>query len=87
MRHPGLPRLLSPCDIDGRTQQRSQLEVWETAEAHGDAEPGIEVVGDMSWGSTFVFYETKGISRHLEFVCKAGLEGREFCLWGSWPSH
>jgi C4-dicarboxylate-specific signal transduction histidine kinase len=44
---------------------------------------GIEVFGDMPWGSHFcLFYETKGdLLDTLSSYCKAGLEGREFCLW------
>jgi C4-dicarboxylate-specific signal transduction histidine kinase len=44
---------------------------------------GVDVVGDMSWGTHFcLFYETK--ADLLETVipyCKAGLENQEFCLW------
>src|SRR6266581_2662284 len=44
---------------------------------------GIDVVGDMPWGTHFcLFYETT--SDLLEITvsyCKAGLENQEFCLW------
>jgi signal transduction histidine kinase len=44
---------------------------------------GIDVVGDMPWGTHFcLFYETK--EDLLETVipyCKSGLESQEFCLW------
>jgi hypothetical protein len=44
---------------------------------------GVDVVGDMPWGSHFcLFYET--IVDLLEITvsyCKAGLESQEFCLW------
>jgi signal transduction histidine kinase/PAS domain-containing protein len=44
---------------------------------------GVEVVGDMPWGTHFcLFYETR--EDLLETVvpyCKAGLENQEFCLW------
>ena len=44
---------------------------------------GVDVVGDMPWGTHFcLFYETK--ADLLETVvpyCKAGLESEEFCLW------
>jgi PAS domain S-box-containing protein len=44
---------------------------------------GIEVLGDMPWGTHFcVFYETKAdILEALVPYCKAGLENQEFCLW------
>jgi MEDS: MEthanogen/methylotroph, DcmR Sensory domain len=44
---------------------------------------GIEVVGDMPWGTHFcLFYETKeDLLEILISYCKAGLEGGEFCLW------
>jgi len=44
---------------------------------------GVDVVGDMPWGTHFcLFYETT--SDLLEITvsyCKAGLENQEFCLW------
>ena len=44
---------------------------------------GVDVVGDMPWGTHFcLFYETT--SDLLEITvsyCKAGLESQEFCLW------
>src|SRR6185436_7082152 len=44
---------------------------------------GIDVVGDMPWGTHFcLFYETKDdILDTLVSYCKAGLESDEFCLW------
>src|SRR5437667_3508982 len=44
---------------------------------------GIDVVGDMPWGTHFcLFYETKDdILDTLVSYCKAGLESQEFCLW------
>jgi C4-dicarboxylate-specific signal transduction histidine kinase len=44
---------------------------------------GIDVVGDMPWGSHFcLFYETKeDLLATLIPYCKAGLESGEFCLW------
>jgi len=44
---------------------------------------GIDVVGDMPWGTHFcLFYETKDdILDTLVSYCKAGLESGEFCLW------
>lgn len=44
---------------------------------------GIDVLGDMPWGTHFcVFYETKAdILEALVPYCKAGLENQEFCLW------
>ena len=44
---------------------------------------GIDVVGDMPWGSHFcLFYETKDdLLDTLISYCKTGLENDEFCLW------
>jgi len=44
---------------------------------------GIDIVGDMPWGTHFcLFYETKDdVLDTLVSYCKAGLEGGEFCLW------
>jgi C4-dicarboxylate-specific signal transduction histidine kinase len=44
---------------------------------------GIEVVGDMPWGTHFcLFYETKqDLLDTVISYCKSGLESREFCLW------
>jgi signal transduction histidine kinase len=44
---------------------------------------GIEVVGDMPWGTHFcLFYESKeDLLDPLVSYCKAGLENQEFCLW------
>lgn len=44
---------------------------------------GVEVVGDVPWGTHFcLFYETKAdLLEVLVSYCKAGLESHEFCLW------
>src|ERR1700726_2701552 len=44
---------------------------------------GVDVVGDMPWGTHFcLFYETlKDLLEPLVSYCKAGLESQEFCLW------
>src|SRR6267142_3004556 len=44
---------------------------------------GVEVVGDMPWGTHFcLFYETKAdLVETTVSYCKAGLESQEFCLW------
>jgi C4-dicarboxylate-specific signal transduction histidine kinase len=44
---------------------------------------GIDVVGDMPWGTHFcLFYETKeDLLDTLISYCKTGLESEEFCLW------
>ena len=44
---------------------------------------GIDVVGEMPWGTHFcLFYETKDdLLGTLVPYCQAGLEAREFCLW------
>jgi hypothetical protein len=44
---------------------------------------GIDVVGDLPWGSHFcLFYETKEdlLGTSIPY-CKSGLESEEFCLW------
>jgi PAS domain S-box-containing protein len=61
-----------------------QTEVWEvTAMATEIRKTGVEVVGDMPWGTHFcLFYETKAdLLETLVSYCKAGLEDQEFCLW------
>jgi C4-dicarboxylate-specific signal transduction histidine kinase len=44
---------------------------------------GVDVVGDMSWGTHFcLFYETEADLLEITVsYCKAGLESQEFCLW------
>jgi PAS domain S-box-containing protein len=44
---------------------------------------GVDVVGDMPWGTHFcLFYETGAdLLETLVSYCKAGLENQEFCLW------
>jgi C4-dicarboxylate-specific signal transduction histidine kinase len=44
---------------------------------------GIDVVGDMSWGTHFcLFYDTKeDLLDALVPYCKTGLDCEEFCLW------
>ena len=44
---------------------------------------GIDVVGDMPWGTHFcLFYETKrDLLDTMISYCKTGLESEEFCLW------
>jgi hypothetical protein len=44
---------------------------------------GVDVVGDMPWGTHFcLFYETlMDLLQPLVSYCKAGLESQEFCLW------
>ena len=44
---------------------------------------GVDVVGDMPWGTHFcLFYETRAdLLETLVSYCKAGLENQEFCLW------
>ena len=44
---------------------------------------GIDVVGDMPWGTHFcLFYESPAdVLEALVPYCKAGLESQEFCLW------
>src|ERR1700674_3362442 len=44
---------------------------------------GVDVVGDMPWGTHFcLFYETTAdLLETTVSYCKAGLESQEFCLW------
>src|SRR5260221_159903 len=44
---------------------------------------GVDVVGEIPWGSHFcLFYETTAdLLETLVSYCKAGLENQEFCLW------
>jgi signal transduction histidine kinase/PAS domain-containing protein len=44
---------------------------------------GVDVVGDIPWGSHFcLFYETRAdLVETVVSYCKAGLENQEFCLW------
>ena len=44
---------------------------------------GVDVVGDIPWGSHFcLFYETRAdLLETVVSYCKAGLENQEFCLW------
>jgi signal transduction histidine kinase len=64
--------------------QRFQAEDREAAMMTNDMrKSGIDVVGDMPWGTHFcLFYETKeDLLDTLVPYCKAGLEGQEYCLW------
>jgi C4-dicarboxylate-specific signal transduction histidine kinase len=44
---------------------------------------GVDVVGDIPWGTHFcLFYETRAdLLETLVPYCKVGLENQEFCLW------
>jgi C4-dicarboxylate-specific signal transduction histidine kinase len=44
---------------------------------------GVDVVGDMPWGTHFcLFYDTRAdLLDTLVSYCKVGLENQEFCLW------
>jgi PAS domain S-box-containing protein len=44
---------------------------------------GVDVVGDIPWGTHFcLFYETGAdLLETVVSYCKTGLENREFCLW------
>src|ERR1700738_5232143 len=67
----------------GSRRQRFQAEDWETAMALETRKTGIDVVGDMPWGTHFcLFYDTKAdLLDLLTSYCKAGLDSGEFCLW------
>jgi PAS domain S-box-containing protein len=61
-----------------------QDDVWEvTAMTTEMRKTGVDVVGDMPWGTHFcLFYETPAdLLETLVSYCKAGLENQEFCLW------
>jgi len=54
-----------------------------TAMATEMRKSGIDVIGDMPWGTHFcLFYESKEdlLDTTISY-CKAGLESEEFCLW------
>ena len=50
---------------------------------HEMRKTGVDVVGDMPWGTHFcVFYDTKAdLLETLVSYCRAGLQSGEFCLW------
>ena len=54
-----------------------------TAMSNQMRKTGVEVVGDMPWGTHFcLFYETRmDLLETTVSYCKAGLENQEFCLW------
>src|ERR1700726_513280 len=59
-------------------------EIWEVIVMLTEMrKTGVEVVGDMPWGTHFcLFYETRAdLLETLVSYCKAGLESQEFCLW------
>jgi PAS domain S-box-containing protein len=59
-------------------------EIWEVIVMLTEMrKTGVEVVGDMPWGTHFcLFYETRAdLLETLVCYCKAGLESQEFCLW------
>jgi len=61
-----------------------QDEVWEVNSMLTEMrKTGVEVVGDMPWGTHFcLFYETRAdLLETAVCYCKAGLENQEFCLW------
>src|SRR5437773_1345731 len=63
-----------------RRRRRARLEVAAMTEMR---KTGIDVVGDMTWGThVCLFYETKrDLLDTLVSYCKAGLESQELCLW------
>jgi C4-dicarboxylate-specific signal transduction histidine kinase len=61
-----------------------QDESWEvTAMTTEMRHTGVDVVGDMPWGTHFcVFYDKKAdLLDTLASYCRAGLQSEEFCLW------
>src|SRR6266478_6334392 len=65
-------------------KQVFQDEVWEvTAMATEMRKTGVDVVGDIPWGTHFcLFYESGAdLLETVVSYCKTGLENREFCLW------
>src|SRR5262245_2146028 len=80
----GQTRAVFPHRTDGGAASDFPAEVREAAPMTTDMrKSGIDVVGDMPWGTHFcLFYETKeDLLDTLVPYCKAGLEGQEFCLW------
>src|SRR6202795_4757698 len=67
-----------------RVRQLSHARIWEvTAMTIEMRKTGVDVVGDMPWGTHFcLFYETTAdLLETSVSYCKAGLESHEFCLW------
>src|SRR6266576_2059377 len=62
---------------------RPKLKIGDTAMVPEMRKTGIDVVGDMPWGTHFcLFYETKrDLLDTMISYCKTGLESEEFCLW------
>jgi PAS domain S-box-containing protein len=61
-----------------------KMKFWEvTAMLTEMRKTGVEVVGDMPWGTHFcLFYETRAdLLETVVCYCKAGLENQEFCVW------
>ena len=54
-----------------------------TTNATGLRNTGVDVIGDMPWGSHFcMFYDTKvDLLETAVPYCRAGLQSEEFCLW------
>src|SRR5207237_8166982 len=74
--------------VNKRTYYKYQLEtrladLEVTAMTTEMRKTGIDVVGDMPWGTHFcLFYETKAdVLDTLVSYCNAGLKSEEFCLW------
>jgi len=56
---------------------------FATTQTNMTQRAGIDVVGDIPWGTHFcLFYDTKAdLLETLVCYCKAGLQSQEFCLW------
>src|SRR6202047_2118375 len=54
-----------------------------TTKATGLRNTGVDVIGDMPWGTHFcMFYDTKvDLLETAVPYCRAGLQSEEFCLW------
>src|SRR5579864_81606 len=54
-----------------------------TTNATGLRNTGVDVIGDMPWGTHFcLFYDTKvDLLETAVPYCRAGLQSEEFCLW------
>lgn len=54
-----------------------------TTNATGLRNTGVDVIGDMPWGTHFcMFYDTKvDLLETAVPYCRAGLQSEEFCLW------
>jgi signal transduction histidine kinase len=67
--------------------ESSEVTAMTNAMTNNMRKTGIDVVGNMSWGTHFcLFYDTKAdLLETLVSYCRAGLESKELCLWVAAP--